>query len=100
MQKIKAICIYNAEYNQIYNLTFIKRDGTNIEMIRYDINEKDKPYKYYSLSLLQKDILAMAKENHFIIPFHNEFGTRIYDIYYIQSCVPTSTPSRMILPFT
>lgn len=100
MQKIKAICIYNAEYNQIYNLSFVKRDGSCIQMIYYDINEKYLPYKYYSLSLLQDAIIAMAKENYFIIPYHVEFGTRIYDIYYINSSAPTSTPSRMILPCT
>lgn len=98
MQKIKAICIYNAEYNQIYNLSFVKRDGTCIQFIHYDINEKDLPYKYNSLSLLQDDIIAIAKENNFIIPYHWDFGTCIYDIYYIHSLAPTSTPSRMILP--
>lgn len=80
-RKVVAVCTHNG--NHLCNLTFITKDGTPITM--YQDNRDPLAGDFQNFTALYTSILLRAKWNNFYIPYHYEFGTKWYNILFINS---------------
>lgn len=83
MEKVHLICTYNDSY-QIFGLTAIKKNGVTVNLIWYDLYEKDKPYIHADFYDMYNCCLSFAKHNDFRVDYYDAFGVRFYDIEFIN----------------
>ena len=81
MKKATATVIY--KNNMIYNLT-VNHKNAIIPLVRYDLNDNPKPYKYACFNDLYKAVLNLLKNNGFYTGFYTQFGRQWYDIQFIN----------------
>ena len=81
MKKASATVIYKD--NMIYNLT-VNHKNSIIPLVRYNLKDSPKPYKYTCFNDLYKAVLSILKNNGFYTGFYTQFGQRWYDIQFIN----------------
>ena len=86
MRKCTATVIYKD--NRIYNLT-VNYKGSLTPLVRYDLDDREKPYEYESLKDLYESVLKILKNNGYYTSSYNEFNLKWYDIQFINLRNPT-----------
>lgn len=81
MRKATATVIYKD--NMLYNLT-VNHKSNITPLVRYDLNDSPKPYKYTCFNDLYKAVLNILKNNEFYTGFYTQFGRKWYDIQFIN----------------
>lgn len=81
MRKATAKVIYKD--NMLYNLT-VNHKSIITPLVRYDLNDSPKPYKYTCFNDLYKAVLNILKNNGFYTGFYTQFGRKWYDIQFIN----------------
>lgn len=81
MKTVSATCIIKE--NRIYNLT-VNDKGRYTTLVRYDFDDKEKPYLHQNIKGTILDILSILKSNGFRVRHVDDFGARWYDIQFID----------------
>lgn len=82
MKKIFVNCLYRKNDNGIFKcilLQFINRKNVIIDYTNTIYNKTFDTHKELYLK-----ILDIAKENNYIIPYHDDANARLYDINFID----------------
>lgn len=80
-RKVTTIVTYHD--TTIHNITFVLRDGEPLEM--YSARTDIVRPQYQSFTHMYNAVLILARNNSFTIPYHNEFGTRWYNILWCDT---------------